>query len=192
MKIQTLAIGLLFVASAAHAQAGPEFDALMGHLIPGRCHMNVCSWYSIETSNRVGMNSKGELYELSIKSWSASYPDGNYNRPARRSSDGPPQTSYVFCSKETPLWIDRSEGKWLASRLQPGNRKAVFGASESAYALYWGACHHAIVRDVYAEGDRLGKKLGYHFSGEPDEREDVPLSSPSDVLREDWPGVPGK
>jgi hypothetical protein len=121
--------------------------------------------------------------------WFATYPDGNYNRPARRSSDGGIQTSYVFCSKQTPTWIDRIEGRWTAARLQPGNSKAVFGASEDAYALYWAACHRAIVRDVYHEGDRLGAKLGYHFAGEPKAHElkEFVVASPFDVLGEGWP-----
>jgi len=42
---------------------------------------------------------------------------------------------------------------------------------------------------VYTEGELLGKKLGYHFVGEPDEHEfeEITLVSPSDVLNEGWP-----
>lgn len=178
-------------ASTALAASGPEFDALMGKLIPGRCHMNSCGWSSIETRKLVGSTPKGELYELGMKSWSATYPDGNYNRPARRVGDGTVKISYVFCSKQAPIWIDNYEGRWLASRLQPGNSKAVFGANEAKYALYWGACHRAIVRDVLSGGDHLGKKLGYYFAGEAgeDALEDVTLKSPFEVLNGDWPNV---
>jgi hypothetical protein len=56
------------------------------------------------------------------------------------------------------------------------------GVFESTYAVYWAACHNAVVRDVYDEGERLGRKLGYRFSGDDLEDEQL-LGSPFDVLK---------
>jgi hypothetical protein len=124
------------------------------------------------------------LFELSLTEWQSHHKNGDYDKPARR-TDEEKATSVVFCSKTKPALIEREGApKWSATFLAPGNSEAVFGAAESAYALYWAACHAAEARDVYEGGDELGRRLGYRFSvsdkGLP---EDEILSSPLEALK---------
>jgi hypothetical protein len=108
---------------------------------------------------------EGAVYKLTTKWWESEHRGGNYDRRAPRKG-GEVATSFVFCSKQRPAVINYDENRraWLATPLQPGKSAAVFGALETAYAMYW-VCHNTIVRNVYDEGDWLGGKLGYEFSG---------------------------
>ena len=157
---------------------------LLKKVIRARCHMDACGWFSIEAAELAGSSPKGRLYKLTTKWWESEHKGGNYDRRAPRTG-GEVATSFVFCSKQRPAWIDYDEDQkaWLATPLQPGNSNAVFGAAESAYAMYWAACHNTVVGDVYTEGDILGRKLGYRFSGDLNAIEDQQkLTSPEDVL----------
>jgi hypothetical protein len=180
-----LGITCASLPSVVAAQStGPEFKPLLKKVVRARCHMDVCSWFSIEAAEPSGNSPKGQLYKLTTKWWESEHKGGDYNRRAPRRG-GEVATNFVFCSKQKPAVIDHDEDRtaWLATPLQPGNSQAVFGASETAYAMYWAACHDAIVEDVYSEGDRLGRKLGYRFSGDVgDSEEQQVLASPEDVL----------
>jgi hypothetical protein len=180
-----LGLGLSALSPVATAEStGPEFKPLLKKVIRARCHMDACGWFSIEVAEPFGSSPAGQLYKLTLKWWESEHKDGNYNRRAPLTG-GDVATSFVFCSKQKPTFIeyDNDRKAWLATPLQPGNSQAMYGAVESAYAIYWAACHYAIVKDVYDEGDRLGRKLGYRFSGYPDSLgEDKVLASPSDVL----------
>jgi hypothetical protein len=187
LRIALVFVAALFASFAAQKirAADLEFKPLLGKLVPARCHMGTCSWFSIEAAEPLGTSSKGQLYALAIRWWESTHKDANYDRPAPRTG-GEMNISFIFCSKKKPASINRAESgaSWSATPLQPGNHNAVSGAMESAYAVYWAACHGAIVRDVTDEGDRLGKKLGYRFSGEGDNLdEDETLASPFDVLK---------
>jgi len=172
------------MSASAMADTGPGFKPLLKKLVRARCNMDVCGWFSIESSALVGASPKGELYVLATRWWESEHKGGNYDRPAPRTG-GDVSISFVFCSKQKPAWIDYGGEKrvWVATPLQPGNSKAVFGAAESAYAMYWAACHNTAVTDVYAGGDALGKKLGYAFTGDVDSAGiEKTLGSPVDVL----------
>ena len=155
--------------------------------------MDFCWWFSIEAAQKMGSSSKGDLYAIAMKSWEArckyNVKKGDYDMNAcGKRSGGEEQISFVFCSKQKPamIEIDNDSGKWNANLLEPGNSDAIFGAAESGYAIYWAACHGVSVKDVYKDGDRLGKTLGYPFKASP--QHDQPdlgspdLSSPFDVL----------
>ena len=55
--------------------------------------------------------------------------------------------------------------------------------TETAIALYWGACHRATEANVYKSGTQLGKKLGYAVNYPFAEGDEKILSMPSDVLK---------
>jgi hypothetical protein len=185
LRIILPVIAALAAWPADAAERSGDFGALIGKLIPGRCHMNYCGWISIENAGLVGASSKGELYKLDIKNWGAAYPDGNYNRPRAKKVEGA-STSYVLCSKHGPAWLEQSEdkGSWIVTPLEPGNPDAIFGYNESVYAFYYGACHRAIVNQVYTEGTKLAHKLGYpfHATGDAAAPDDYTVKSPQDVL----------
>lgn len=188
-RILALPFAALTIIAPLAATASPEFKPLVGTLIRARCHMNTCGWFSIDAADLIGASSKGQLYVLATRYWESSYPDNSTDLDmARAPREGGEMTiSFIFCSKQKPAFIDHSKDgmSWGALLLQPGNSLAMSGVREAQYAMYWAACHNAIVQDVYGEGDRLGKKLGYRFSGESDDNlpEDEPLASPFDVLK---------
>ena len=86
-----------------------------------------------------------------------------------------------------PAFIDKDDRApgWSATTLAPGNTDAIFGATETALALYWAACHGKVVDDVYKGGERLGKEFGYHVTWtwtEENGLEDKVVQRPSDAL----------
>jgi hypothetical protein len=161
--LRLLFAALALVVVSSQGLRAQEFAALTGKIAPGRCHMDYCSWFSIESAEALGEAPHGVLFKLDTKWFSSHHPRG-YDRPAPRKFDNE-GTSYVFCSKTKPALLSQSDDKktWTADFLAPGNRQEVFGANETALAYYWAACHRAIVKDVYDEGARLGQKLGYRI-----------------------------
>jgi hypothetical protein len=161
-----------------------EFAAVTGQLIPGRCHMDECGWTAIDTIGLIGSSPKGQLFVLATRAFSAHYPGGNYDRPAKKTGGDKAAVSFVFCSKSNAALIDLTEdGKWLASKLRPGDETSVYGYNESGLSFYWAACHRAIVKDVYAGGTQLGKKLGYRNAWDSNGDMQGPIASPFDALK---------
>jgi hypothetical protein len=186
LKTPTLAAMALLLFTAAASSSGAEFKALTKKIVRTRCHIGYCSWSRIDTARSLGASATGELLELSLTEWRSHHMDGDYDKPARR-TDEKKATTFVFCSKTKPALIEReNEGtqKWVATFIAPGSSEAVFGATESAYALYWAACHAVEARDVYEEQDDLGRRFGYRLSlsdkGFP---EDEILSDPREALK---------
>lgn len=161
----------------------PEFTALIGKVVRGRCHMDTCSWFKIESMKPAGQSPRGQLFKMTSRWWESTHPEGSYDRRAPRQG-GESTTSFMFCSKTMPAIInkDNSGSGWSATMLAPGNSEAIYGVTETALALYWAACHAKAVDDVYEGGDRLGKQFGYHvnWSGE---LEDKVLQQPTDALK---------
>jgi hypothetical protein len=116
-----------------------EYSALQGKPIVGRCHMDVCWWFSIENAEMMGQSKDGELFAVTMKQWSASCPG---LKCGRKSFDGG-GTSFVFCSRTHPTWIDRSEeykddpNKWTFTPLGPGSPDAASGVHEGVHRMYW-------------------------------------------------------
>jgi hypothetical protein len=173
---------LLAARDTARAQS-VEFEPLLRTLARARCHMDICGWFRIDAATPIAGSAKGLLFALAVRRWSSQHPHGRYERPAPRTG-GDTRISFVFCSREAPAWIDYDveQKAWLAVPLQPGNSRVMAGVEESIYAMYWAACHRMAVRDVATEGDRLGRRLGYRFSGDEGPKGRRMLASPTDVL----------
>jgi len=180
MKNWTRILVAFLLARSGAALAADDFEALTNRIVLLRCHMGGCGWYRIDESKLVGRSDKGALYELAVKFWNSK--DTGKTTPPKKLENEESDTQFVFCSKVKPALIWKDEGKWVASPLEPGNEAAMAGATESAYAMYWAACHRAAVADVYSGGTRLARKLGYEFSGNAIPQ-DAPLSAPADVLK---------
>jgi hypothetical protein len=97
---------------------------------------------------------------------------------------------HVFCSKTQPALIagqtgaggKTQEGTSRATMLAPGNQAFATGPAESLVALYWLACHDAVVEDVGREGTALARRLGYG-SAPLRGPADPTLADPLDALR---------
>lgn len=175
-------------AQAAREPARPEFKPRIGQVAPGGCAQGACDWVSIESADYLGASEKGWLMRLETRWWRSVHPDG-YQRRAPRKPAGD-RTFHVFCSKMEPALIaspdgaagKTQEGMWPATMLAPGNRAFATGPAESLVALYWLACHDAVVEDVSREGTALARRLGYGSAPlrGPAER---PLADPLDALR---------
>lgn len=157
-------------AAGQSLQPSGEFKAVTGKLIRSYCHMDVCSWISIEQATLVGRSSKGELYVVGEKSWSSVHKGGNYGRPAPR-TDERVSVSFYLCSKSAPALInwysddgsDKGPKAWHLSPLKPGRSDTVFGFNTSAYVDYMAVCHANADVDK-ATDEQFGQRLGYHFS----------------------------
>lgn len=127
MRLAILAIALLPLATTTAASA---------ELLRGRCHMDVCTWFSIEERGIVASNERGALFSARIRNWSSEHPGGSYDKPARRRDDGE-GVGYFFCSRSFPAVLVQ-DGGWTAYAIDPDLPS---GAFWSAAENYLGVCH---------------------------------------------------
>lgn len=192
MRIAGRALGyvaaIFLTLSGAGAQeprerADPEFKPRLKQVAPGRCQQQTCDWFSIESADYLGASEKGWLFRLETRWW-RSQADGGDRRAPRR--DAGERTLHVFCSKSVPALIDapsEADGKFMAVMLAPGDERALTGALETQIALYWLACHNAVVEDVYRGGTSLARRLGYSIRAPQGGFPPRLLSEPTDALR---------
>jgi hypothetical protein len=165
----------LFASSVAISDNSDEFKSLLNQWFVGRCHMNHCSRFMITSSEAMGYSKNGSLLLIHTKNRDEEYMGSFRNRPAKvELSSG---STYIFCSKTLPSIILKDGSSWVASFLKPGEPEAFSGAYESAYSVYYAACHNTS-RTV---SDNLAKVLGYKFKDGilPDDRK---VASPFEVL----------
>jgi len=185
-KILLLSCALVSSPHACRA-AGAEYDAALGKTGTGRCHMDVCSFFQIQTAMPLAVLKDGTLFAISELSWTATYrahgqTDAHeYERPPVSVSAKTADAFAVFCSKIRPHLFFYDAGKWESLALRPGDPAAVSGATEAASNSYWAACHRFNTEDAISA--KMAGKLGYHFSGGfPDGSED-PIRQPMDLLK---------
>ena len=163
---------------AAMLVATPRHAAQAAELFIGRCHMEICSWFSIEEKELLGTSSDGALFKVVTKWWESEHPGGEYEQRARRTG-GEQTVSYFFCSKTRPalIWAD-DKGEWNASHLAPGSPLGPSGAAESATRQYFVVCHAMSTDDDVIEE---AKKFGYPPTEfPPDDRK---LTRPEDFIK---------
>ena len=152
MRRVSVAAFILAISAALPASAAEL------HL--GRCHMDYCSWFSIEETDLVASNASGALFKVVTRGWSSHHPGGSYERRAPRKG-GQMSTQFIFCSKTTPALLFPNEGRWLAHILAPGSGESVFGYNESSHKQYFAVCHRVSIGDVYSEMPGLAQRFGY-------------------------------
>jgi hypothetical protein len=152
-----------------------------GELFQGRCHMDTCSWFSIEERDFVGTSPHGVLYKVLSRDWESLHPNGSYDKRTPRRGGGE-STNYVLCSKTKAavMFPSKDQPKSEIVRLAPGNLEALAGATTYANVYYFAVCH-----GVYASGEkdmeRFGKKFGYAINAEVGFSEEY--GTPNDLLK---------
>ncbi len=173
----------------AHLITGAIVAAIGGtahaaELIAGRCHMDYCSWFSIESRDISATNPQGALVKVESRWWQSHHPKGYDKRAPRKG--GELGVSYVFCSKTAPALIDRDDSsrKWLASSIAPGNPDDIAGANITGYIFYFAVCHGLTVTEagLYDQTVTLGKKFGYSVKPS-DEDTQRTIDAPTDILK---------
>ena len=170
-SIFRIACAAAMVASGNASAA--EFDAAIGKVGYGRCHMLVCGFFIIDEAVPVGVGKDGTLFALSARYWSNEYSDKAADPykapPVKVGKPSKSSVGLVYCSKVRPTVFDYSDQKWQATLLRVGDERALSGASESARTFYFAACHHFVTRDPVAK--EMALKLGYRFALEKGEEQ---------------------
>jgi hypothetical protein len=172
------------VACTATEATDSDFKALIGKVLVGRCHMDVCWWFSIENSEHIGDSKKGELFKFSVKDWESNHPNCTYSIIRDRKLTGTTDV-YAFCSRTNPAIVSHSDtNAWSASLVFPDRNDTIFGVNEGVYRIYWAMCHGISLDDIYETGARLATQLGYHTNSPGDDAAnmDRPVAQPEDVL----------
>jgi hypothetical protein len=179
MKIDVTFSGA--VALFLYALAAQTEHVQAGELHRGRCHMEQCSWFSIEEKDLVGTSVHGALFKVRSRDWQSSHPNGSYDRQSRRSG-GDESTNYVLCSKRKPAVIfpNSNEATSELIRLAPGNLDAIAGATEYVNMYYFAVCHGLIPKNEQ-DIERLGKRFGYSISADVAEIQET--GRPDDLLK---------
>ena len=164
------------LAPAALIALAPA-NVAAAELFQGRCHMNECSWFSVEERDIVGSTADGALFKTVMKTWVSEHPDGDYEKKRPRRGVGT-SVSYFFCSKSRPAVVWESQpGIWEADFLTPGSPLGPSGAAEAATVEYFVVCHGLSPEGGFAE---MGKRFGYPpAESAPEPRK---LARPEDLL----------
>jgi hypothetical protein len=164
--------------SQSSGPVGSTFpSALTGTLLPPYCHMEACSWRSIESRESIDQNRYGELFRVSVRGWSSLHPGGTYDVKTRKTGGGLSE-EYVFCSRTRPGVAFSADGKWMAHKLAPDQSDGVYGYNTSDYTLYFAACHGLAVDEnaIQARGQALGYRTNSARVAQVD------LSAPTDLM----------
>ncbi len=178
--MKSIRLSIVALVLAAGPAFADDFQPVTGQLIPGRCHMDACSWVVFDSVDPVIQTNRGALFHLDEQFFSAEYPGGDYSRRRPRKADGAGE-GYVICSKTRPAMLDKGDGKgWYVTPLAPGDDGQIFGFNETALAYYYAACHGMIVHDVYA-GAAAARSMGYpaHVDPLPDQSQ---VAEPAEAL----------
>ena len=161
---------------ATTGDRGARADSpIVGPIREGRCHMNGCSWFQVQSFDMVRETADAALLRVVSRDGSSMHPDGNYpRRPRETDIQWAPEssTSYFFCSTRYPAIIYDNEGVLEGYRL---NMIMSAGATEFVHAQYRAICHP----DGGLEAPGAAARLGYtSFDGEAEFR----LSRPEDIF----------
>ena len=136
-----LCVGVLVcLCVPALAADEPTFRSLTGKIVLAGCHMDVCTWFSLEDVRPAGESKLGALFHVIIKDWSSVHPNASYDRLTNRKYVNT-DDDYMFCSKTQPaiIYPAPEKGKWMAYPLFPEHNEKIFGYNEGLYVRYWAA-----------------------------------------------------
>jgi hypothetical protein len=172
MRMTSIARTILI--AVALMLAAPSFAA---DLHRGHCHMDICTWYSVEQKEPAGSNAHATLFKVTLKTWTSTHKGGNYQKKAPLTGEET-NTFYYNCSKAKPAIIESQGGKWTASFLDLANPA---GFAELAVMEYFVVCHGFDVDKPNTRFDVAAHKFGYRkVSDTPDS---IELNKPEDILR---------
>lgn len=154
MRTNTSLLPALLLASAVATVPRPATAAAWQ---VGRCHMDVCSWFSVADRTTVETTASGRLVLAAVLGCTSQHKNGAY--PKRYACPKPVAALHAaFCSTAAPSIAWKEDGKWQRTKLIVGDA-GVFGFTLSALAHYLAICH-----DLRWNGEPLGPiaaKLGY-------------------------------
>jgi hypothetical protein len=133
-------------------------EPIVGPVREGRCRMNGCSWFQVQSFEVVRETEKGALLRVTMREGSSDHPDGKYPTRPRPSAVQwtESDTSYYFCSPRFPAIIGENEsGGWDGIRLDLTQSA---GVTEFVHNTYRAICHPdgALDVDTAAAAARLG------------------------------------
>jgi len=164
----------VFLATALGAAA--FHGASAAELHRGRCHMDVCSWYSIVSKEVVASDAAATLFKVTTKTWTSTHPRGAYDKKAPRVA-GEDVSGYYKCSTTKPAYVESQDGKWTATFLDLRNPP---GFEEAVAMEYFVVCHGFDADKPKSDFDVIGGKFGYRKLQEA--LAPVELNKPEDVL----------
>jgi hypothetical protein len=150
--------------------------ASAGKLHRDSCHMDTCSWSSVEAKDAVGSNAQSSLFKITLKIWTSQHPHAAYDKKAPLSG-GETLSVYYNCSKARPAYIEAADGKWTATTLNLYNPP---GYQDSAVTQYFVVCHGFDIDASKSSSAAAARKFGYRRMS--DTPEAIALSKPEDIL----------
>ena len=165
MTSKLLIAAAIFAAAVTTGSAGP--------LLHGHCRQGECSHLSIEESDIVATSPGGNaLFQVRSKMWTS-------RNSKKRVLDGE-STNYVYCSKQRPAALYKSEGGYRVDFLAPNQDMSYSGANTESYLLYYATCHNIALQGSLDRA-ALGKRLGYRLA--EDSWFDQPtIKRPEDII----------
>lgn len=119
-------------------------------IVLGRCHMDSCWWWKVIQTNLIRSEQTERLVKLRVRTTTKDYSskaieeNGYPDYPPKNSKWEGESEAYIFCSKQTPSYIefDNNKGKYIATI--PFNEDgAPSGASEGISNLYMHICRQS-------------------------------------------------
>lgn len=139
------------------SESASAVEPIVGPIREGRCHMNGCSWFQVQSFDLVRETERGALLRVVMREGSSMHPNGNYPRRPRASSiqwAPESQTAYFMCSTRYPAIVFEGEaGGWTGYRLDLTQSA---GATTFIHNQYRAICHTDGALDAEGAAARLG------------------------------------
>jgi hypothetical protein len=141
-------------SSARPQGADPTLGEPAFKVLPEWCQHGDCFTSTIEEISPIAFAEPGVLFKIISQEWEARISD----RSKRRFNQT--TTVYVFCSKQTPAFIDSSDKGFRATFLAPDKEGNYGHANEIAYWFYFAVCHGKLF-DSLSQPSTYARQLGY-------------------------------
>lgn len=146
------------MTTEAQGDASSTQGPIIGPIREGRCRMNGCSWFQVQSFEMVRENERGALLRVAVREGGSEHPDGNYPERPRESAIQwqPSDPVYFFCSTRYPAIIsENASGGWSGYRL---DLTMSAGVTAFVHNQYRAICHPdgALNGDSAAAAVRLG------------------------------------
>ncbi|MGB4499192.1 MAG: lysozyme inhibitor LprI family protein [Methylococcaceae bacterium] len=129
-------------------------------IVMGRCHMDSCWWWKVESTQRIQSNNKGELIKAVVRTTSVEYRSSEVERkgypalPPKKAQWEEAADTFIFCSNNLPAYFDYDKEQKKFVGLVFGESA---GATEGVENLYVHVCHSAIKPSVNSSNVSLDK-----------------------------------
>ncbi|EIC19826.1 lysozyme inhibitor LprI family protein [Thiorhodovibrio frisius] len=149
------------ISSPVQQQIGVASDSI----VPGRCHMDSCWWWTVENAELLQSRGSSRLYRVTTTSTSEDYSpsfvesNGYPDYPSPRGTWSSPETVYLFCSPQLPAYVQSKKEGGYSVTIPFADDGIAWGATEGIANLYNHVCNQGRSGTYHIPPSRLQENI---------------------------------